>query len=129
MADLLTAHLRAGMAAPFVRGTCDCCLWACDWVVTLRGIDPAAPLRGRYRTAIGAERHIRRAGGLEPLARTLMDAAGFAVTTTPRAGDLGLVVDAARQHVLAIRLVAGWAAKAKRGIVIEDFPMIVAWSI
>lgn len=129
MADLLSAHLRAGMAEPFRRGACDCCLWACDWVVRLRGVDPAAPLRGRYHTTLGAERLIRRAGGLEPLSRDLMGAAGFAITEAPQPGDLGLVVDAVGQHGLAIRVAASWAAKARRGIVIEEFPMIVAWRI
>lgn len=117
------------MATPFSSGGCDCCLWACDWVLARRGVDPAAPLRGRYRSQAGARRIIAGYGGLEALARSFMASAGLSVTTTPVAGDVGLVIDAAGQQVLAIRTRSHWAAKARRGVVFENFPVIVAWSV
>ncbi len=54
-----------------------------DWCRKMRGVDPAASLRGRYRTALGAMRHVRRLGGFEAMARKLMAGCGFATTETP----------------------------------------------
>ncbi len=34
----------------FAYGRVDCCLWVADAVLGMTGIDPAAPLRGRYRS-------------------------------------------------------------------------------
>ncbi len=58
-----------------------------------------------------------------------MARAGFAETLAPTEGDVGVVRDAAGQIVAAIRLNDQWAAKSKSGLCIEDFPMIVAWTI
>jgi len=52
---------------PFVWGENDCALFTCDWIIILTGADCAAELRGRYRTALGASRLLRRFGGLERL--------------------------------------------------------------
>lgn len=134
MAELLSpalaAHLRAGMAAPFDRaaGT-DCAMWVADWIAAATGIDPAADLRGTYRTGPGALRQIRRWGDFETMWRVHMAVAGFVTTRAPAVGDVGVVLDAAGQTVAAIRLDGTWAAKGARGIVSEDFEMLVAWSL
>ncbi len=44
----------------FQWGTHDCCLFACDVIRDAGGMDYAAPFRGRYRTAAGAARALRR---------------------------------------------------------------------
>ena len=59
----MSAFLRAGAGATFVWGEIDCSLFMADWCRKTRGVDPAASLRGRYRTALGAMRHVRRLGG------------------------------------------------------------------
>lgn len=128
--DPLTAHLRAGMRAPFSRATgMDCCLWPCDWILACTGVDPAADMRGAYRNAAGAYRLIKRWGDFETMWRVHMALAGFNTTRRPARGDVGVVRDARGQTVAAIRTGARWAAKAERGLVSEDFHMIVAWSI
>ncbi|NNM75069.1 DUF6950 family protein [Enterovirga aerilata] len=125
----LRAFITRGFGLPLTRGGSDCCLWPCDWIVAWRGLDPAAQLRGRYRTALGAERHLRRAGGLLPLARRLMAETGLPEAVEPVPGDVGVVMDRAGQIIMAIRDGQEWAAKADEGVLIEDLPMLAAWSI
>ncbi len=63
----LDAALRAAAARPFAWGRHDCALFACDCIAAMTGEDPAARFRGRYRTARGAARALRRIGGARNL--------------------------------------------------------------
>ena len=47
----------------FVWGAFDCCLMPCDGVREITGSDPAASLRGLYKTERGALRALRRFSG------------------------------------------------------------------
>lgn len=125
----MIAYLREAARRPFAWGRSDCSLFMADWVLRASGVDPAAPLRGRYRTALGAARHVRRRGGMEAMGRALAEAAGLPVTSAPRPGDIGLVRDPLAGPLFAIRTAIGWAAKAPRGIAVGMFPVIVAWSV
>jgi len=86
----LHGYLERLERAEFDWGTLDCALFAAGAVKAMTGEDPAAAFRGRYRTAKGSERALRRfgAGTLE----ATIDAGfeprpvGFA-----RRGDLVLV--------------------------------------
>ena len=50
---------------PFAYGTSDCCLVAANAVKAITGVDIAGEFRGRYSTALGSARAIRRiTGGL-----------------------------------------------------------------
>lgn len=134
MAPVLSAallvHLRTGMEAEFDRATgADCAMWVADWVQIATGIDPAGHLRGTYTSGFGALRQIARWGGFEVMWRVHMAMAGFTTTKTPQDGDVGVVVDAAGNTVSAIRFDDKWAAKSEGGIVVEDFRMLVAWSL
>lgn len=121
-------HIRAEMAEPFSRPEHDCVGMTCSWVKKRTGIDPGAHLR-RYSGLAAAERIIRRHGGFLPMWRTCMSAAGFPETNAPQIGDVGVVRDAAGQQVAAIRINGAWAGKTTRGVQIEDFPMLAAWSL
>lgn len=125
----LSDYLRAAAGTPFVWGRADCSLFMADWVRACRGIDPAAPLRGRYRTARGAARHVRRHGGMEAMGRALAEAAGLAVTAAPGPGDIGLVRDPLAGPVFAIRSSIGWVMRGPRGLACGAYPVIVAWSV
>jgi len=125
----LSAFLRAGAGATFVWGEIDCSLFMADWCRKVRGVDPAASLRGRYRTALGAMRHVRRLGGFEAMARKLMAGCGFATTNAPRPGDVGLVKHPVVGPVFAVRCRIGWAVKSPEGIAVAQFPTVVAWSV
>ena len=59
---LLRDHLTAAEGHRFSWGSFDCALFASDWVLLATGHDPAAGFRGRYRTANGARRQLRRLG-------------------------------------------------------------------
>jgi hypothetical protein len=124
----LPQFLADGAAQPFVWGQCDCCLWPASWILLQTGVDPAAALRGSYSTRAGAYRLIMRAGGLQPLARSLAATAGLPETTDPLPGDVGLVFTGERL-ALAIKTRVGWACKSQKGIVAGLFPMVVAWRV
>lgn len=125
----LIAHLQAGMAVPFRRPENDCCSFVADYVRDVTGRDPASAFRGAYTNETGAMRLVRRYGSMAAMWRVHMAACDFDETDSPEVGDVGVVCDRAEQIVPAIRVADGWAAKSKGGVVIEDFPMIVAWSI
>ena len=125
----LSAYLRAMARADFAWGACDCALTMADWCRRARSIDPAAPLRGRYRTARGAARTVRRRGGFEAAVRGLMTDAGFATTAAPRLGDVGLVELPVVGPACAIRCALGWAVKSPAGVALGAFPMLAAWRV
>jgi hypothetical protein len=131
--DLVTAAL-AGMDGPVIWGRTDCCAAACDLYHDLRGIDPLAPLRGRYATALEAARLIRAGGGFLALARRLAREAGL-VRVLPRAGALGLteagVAAGPEGRALAICLGPGaWAAKGEDGAtILSDAAICEAWDV
>lgn len=125
---MLVDHLRAGARTPFAWGTCDCALWAADWVVARTGRDPAEGLRGSYSSERGAAAQIARFGSLLDAVRDAMELAGFAETAEPATGDVG-VVETTVGPALAIRTAIGWAAKGERGVVCAHFPVLAAWSV
>ena len=125
----LSAFLRAMARADFAWGRCDCAITMADWCRRACGIDPAAPLRGHYRTARGALRTVRRRGGFEAVVRTLMAEAGFAATDAPRPGDVGLIEHPVAGPACAIRCALGWAVKSPAGLALGDFPTRAAWRV
>ncbi len=125
----LTAFLRAMARASFEWGSCDCSLVMADWCRACRNVDPAESLRGRYSTAAGAMRHVKRLGGFEAMGRSLMAGCGFVTTDAPAPGDVGLVTHPIVGPVFAIRCALGWAVKSPEGVAVDDYPTIVAWSV
>lgn len=59
--------MQAASGRPFswggLNGGTDCCLFACDAVRAMTGLDPASPFRGRYQTKRGAVAALRRFAG------------------------------------------------------------------
>ena len=58
----LVTLLEGAAARPFVLGEWDCALFAAACIEAVTGIDGGATFRGRYKTAIGYQRVLRRAG-------------------------------------------------------------------
>lgn len=58
----LAAYLEPLRARPFVWGKHDCCTFTAGAVEAMTGIDPIPEFRGRYTTAIGSARALRRYG-------------------------------------------------------------------
>lgn len=66
--ERLQAFIESRRDTAFAWGSHDCALFAADWVASVTGKDPADGIRGRYQTALGAGRVIKREGGLEAIA-------------------------------------------------------------
>lgn len=104
------------MAGPFVWGRSDCCTSACDIYARLHGIDPMAPLRGRYSTARGAYRLIKAYGGWLPMFRELAAQADLTLTFDWGVGRLGLA-RVGEDFALVIGIEDGlWAGKVDGGM-------------
>jgi len=56
---------------PFVWGSHDCCLFPCDVVRAMTGVDPARGLRGHYRSFRRAMVVLHGFGGMEALAEKI----------------------------------------------------------
>lgn len=69
--ERLADFIESRRAEPFAWGMNDCCLFACDAVLAMTGVDAAAAYRGRYKTQRGAYALLRRidGGGIEEAAR------------------------------------------------------------
>lgn len=74
----LSAFIESRRGTPFKWGENDCCLFACDAIAVLTGIDPAAKsFRGKYTTALGAGRLLKKSGGVEGVAAKQCQKHGF----------------------------------------------------
>lgn len=89
----LNEAIAARLRVRFAFGAHDCCLFAADVVQAMTGLDPAARFRDRYRTAHGAARVLKRAGGLEPLMEQIAAAHGMPEVPplTAQRGDVVLL--------------------------------------
>jgi len=59
----LDRFLRERQFAAFQYGRWDCCLFVCDAIREMTGVDPAAVFRGRYRSRTEARQAIRELTG------------------------------------------------------------------
>ncbi len=134
----LSAFLGDAVARPFEWGAHDCQMWPADWVLSQTGMDPASAWRGRYRTWRGAERIIRKGGGLVAVATAGMAAAGLSdiAPDLARDGDVGIVRatvtigDRIRDREAgAIRVAGAWAVLSDGGCVVGPFEVLTAWSV
>lgn len=127
---MLDDFLDTMAATPFADGTADCALTVADWVMVATGCaDPAAHLRGRYRTPLGRERLLRRLGGLEVVMADCASRAGLTETSTPERGDIGLI-QWAGVELAAICLGSRWVVKATEGVVVQPADEVIrAWRV
>lgn len=116
------AEVERIMSAHWQWGAADCCAAACDVFEALHGIDPLAPLRGTYNSAIGAARLIRTWGGFSAIADALAAGAGLGIGQGAT-GEIGLSVSGAargpEQRALLVCIQPGaWAGKTETGYAI-----------
>ena len=57
---------------PFKWGENDCCLFACDAVQVMTGIDHSINFRGKYDDEKGAMKVVKEAGGIHAIASTAL---------------------------------------------------------
>lgn len=127
--DRLGAFLERMATQRFVDGHHDCVLTVADWVLACTDHDPAAPFRGRYRTALGRERLLRRLGGIDVVMRDGAGRAGLQVTDDPRPGDVGLILHRG-QTLAAICIGSTWAVQSSVGLTaLAPDRVLTAWSV
>lgn len=74
-------------AKPFIRGRHDCCLFACDCIEAMTGVDVGAPFRGNYNSRMSAAKALRLyAGTLEDVARSIAARHGMKPIDAKEAG-------------------------------------------
>lgn len=99
----LGAYLRDCRGVPFAWGRHDCCTFVGGAVLAMTGVDHIAAFRGRYRTARGAVRALRRIGR-GTLARTVTAKAKPVKVSLAQRGDIVLVDDGHGGEAVAIVL-------------------------
>lgn len=110
--------LAERMGRPFEWGTNDCVMFAADCVAATTGIDPAAEVRGSYRSASGAARVLKARGGLAAIAAASLGSEVGQLMAQP--GDVGLLKNSG-QECLAVWAGAAWHAPAESGL--AAFPL------
>ncbi len=141
MADLQEFITRKAAVA-WAWGGADCALFVADWIVEARGVDPAAAWRGRYASAGGCERLLRREGGLEEVFARLAERHGFTERAMADAqeGDVAILMlpalDSRRKRALAptaaIHFHNRWAVFSAHGVAFLGrlrAPVVRVWAI
>lgn len=134
-ADRLAAYLTAAARRSFSYASgWDCAAGlVARWIEQECGVDPAKPWRGRYRTALGCARLVRRQGGLEAMMDQGLAALGLSRTLQPALGDVGLVLQVTPhgpQPVAAIRTSQRWAMLTATGLrSSRRAQCLAAWSL
>lgn len=130
---MLAAFLDHASRTPFAWGTFDCSLWLADWLVARGYPDPATHLRGRYSTALGCKRLLKRHGGVVNVVASCVDPLGLVRTETPAAGAIGVVRAITRRGedlVGAICTGPRWAMLAAGGgLISAPGQPLVAWEV
>lgn len=60
--EILAAKIEAARNTPFSWGTHDCCMFSADVVLAMTGTDYAEEFRGKYTTATGATKALKKYG-------------------------------------------------------------------
>lgn len=131
----LYAKLNRWQRVTYQWGENDCVTLCADWILRMRGVDPAADVRLTYESAAECQRVTRfftdPVGAVGPC----LDRAGLARTGQPRPGDVGVILllterGVARPH-MALCLGRTWALKDQSGAVNAVVPLKIAaaWEV
>jgi hypothetical protein len=117
---------------PYGRIYNDCTTICATWAEILTGTDPAADLRGTYRTAEAAHVIIADAGGHVAFMEGRLLPLGFKRVQHPVDGDIGCVIAPAGieggfTEVGAIRFGPLWLSLGPAGLVGKRLDMVAAW--
>lgn len=130
----ILAAIEHAAGRSFEWGRDDCGLWVANIVLHATGLDLADGLRGRYRTALGAARTLRRFGGSDYRAalETAATRHGLQSVTPSEAitGDLGVLdLDSPFRSALAIHIDGWWASRGDPGVVFARSSSVLAWRL
>lgn len=124
---LLANFIEARRERAFSWGESDCCLFVCDAIEVITGVDPGARWRGLYSSERGARRVLRDNGGVVGLATLILGAP--VPTALAGRGDV-VVIDTPNGDALAMSTGSVIAAQGESGI--EFHPITAAkaaWKI
>lgn len=130
MAGRLDGFLARSLAKPFVWGSFDCILFLADWSIERLGTDPADAYRGRYRTPLGAQRIIRKAGGLVALIEREFRPCGWGQSDDLGPGDIGVVeveTPSGKQPAGAIFTGSHWCVLGQHGLIATACHPLASW--
>lgn len=126
----LAAYLEPLRLRPFQWGSHDCCTFAAGAVEAMTGVDPMPDFRGRYSTAMGSARALRRIGAGD-LASTMSSKFEPVAAAFAQRGDI--IMSAGLLGVcLGSSLVAVGSQGERQGLVRFDRPGWVqplAWRV
>jgi len=126
----LDTHINTWIGRPFVWGECDCMLVLADWVAEVRGVDPAAEIRGQYWDALSCERLTGFITAPVEAAARFFDTAGLERTDTPARGDIGVLRLAGERHAVgALWNGAAWIMKGEAGATSRRADMVEVLAI
>ncbi len=119
--EKLAVFIEARRKRAFSWGQQDCALFAADAVHVMTGEDPAAELRG-YRSASGAAKRIKQAGGMRALASAFPEKhVGLA-----QRGDLVLAEVDGRESFGVVVGAGVWCGPGADGLVFRSMSDVVA---
>jgi hypothetical protein len=109
-------------------GERDCLLWLGLWAHRLTGIDGGKPWRGRYKTALGCARILKKSGGMVACIELGAKLCGMVRVTNPVAGDIGIVCVDDRE-VGSICTGKRWAVMTAHGVYFTAAEPIMSWGL
>jgi len=113
-------------------GQRDCLLWLGLWSERACGIDGGEPWRGRYRTALGCARLLKKSGGMAACIERGTKLCGMIPVTDLRSGDIGIVranTDKGVQEVGGIFTGERWAVLTGKGVLTGPASPVAAWGV
>lgn len=132
----LSEFLAQSARRDFVWGEFDCLLWLAAWAMQRGHPDLGAPWRGRYATALGCRRLVKREGGMLAISRTGATGAGLAAVPAGEAypGDIGVGALGSStwgdEPTGLLKTRIGWAAlKAGGGLWIGPATALGVWRV
>jgi len=113
-------ELHRWAATPFVWGETDCMLCLADWVLRVKGLDPAAHIRGTYDSRGSCQRETGflrdPVGAVEKCLATI---GGLPRASKPQKGDVAIIVvreaDGRMSPCGAVWLGSAWGCKGPAG--------------
>lgn len=129
--DALSEFRRSVAGRRFALGSWDCGLLCAEWVRMVRGVDPAAEWRGRYRTLLGLSRLLKRRGGMVAHFDACLLPLGIQRTVMTQRGDVAIVdtAEGLTGGVLTgpMVLLAGGRGYFERSLSMA--PVVAAWRV
>lgn len=128
---LMIEEIEDAMRREFKWGEDDCCLWACNVVKRVCGIDLARPLRG-YSNSFGAARKLKdyAGAGLCEAAIKLAARSHLKPASRPYRGNLIGVVVTPEGPALALLWRGRWVARTRDAVTFLPLTSVaMAWRL